>query len=202
MNPRRKTYIAHLTKGTAFPSPKPFEVLAFSPEDARAWLTRSGWTVHSVAPKPRRKAAASWVLDPAALDAVKDFYGLQFPVYITKSATKTSAGWHQFCFGWQLPQSAPAALRRETFVHRVNVDTRQSPREASRTIWHELCHAWQAESDLAPSGHPWERVRPLLARQKREHRLPHGKRPIEIEAASYEQHADEIMPALPLSSRA
>lgn len=192
---RRKAFTASLSKGTAFPNPTPFEVMAMDEAGARAWCARNGWTVHAMQPKARVKRKR-WSLDECALQAVKDTYGLRYPVYITSAPAKRSAGWHQVCYGWQLPMSAPSNLRSATFVHRVQVAADQFPRLASQTIWHELCHAWQAERDMDDDVRAIERLRPVRARQSAEHALPYDRRPCEVEARSWEAHADEIAPCV------
>jgi hypothetical protein len=162
-------------------------IMAYTPESARRWLETSGYIVLRLSAAKRRKSiaagkAAAWEIDQRALQSAMDKLDVTWKVRITRTASRTKLGAHRLRY--REPMHRPQ--------HSITVDKTVSPTEATRILWHELCHAAQAERAArkfaTEAGCP---VGALTGREcltawrednARSRRYSYDARPIEIEA--------------------
>lgn len=75
--------------------------------------------------------AASWRLDPEALDRARVRMGLRHPLMVKVTGLRRRAGLYK-------------GIRRGR--HQITVSAALCPSEAGRTVWHEIAHAKQREA--------------------------------------------------------
>jgi hypothetical protein len=179
-------------------------VLAYDAAGASSFYQRRGYNVAHVAKvRPRRGRAQGWSLDAARLAEVIEFFGLRLPVYVRFTTGVTRGGTHCLKAGRLL---APSARRRahngrvteDRLYHHVTLSRAWTAEAAGRAVWHELAHAMQAERTILAHGLSFADMATacavVRADDARSRSYGYRERPIEIEARSYEQHAQEINP--------
>lgn len=180
---RRSRFTAEVTK---LGKTEKVVILAYSPENARESLVRQyGYEVHSVVRgdyrRPSMPSVAKWK-HSGRLDEAKDFLGLRLPVQIKQ--TRHQGG----RYGAYRLRFTPAGRP----YHCITVKTWLDPVEAGRTLWHELCHAMQAERAAERrAGTPTlDRLSPTdwveAWRTTPERRGSYRTRAIEVEARAFE----------------
>lgn len=161
-------------------------ILDYSGDSALLYYRVKGFDPVKVVKGDYRHAEAmgdgtGWTLNRANYRAALDFFGIRLPVTIKQTSHKGGRyGAHQ--------------LRPSGGLHHhITVKSWLSPEQAGQTLWHELTHAMQAERCAADNP-----GRELVAwRQTPERRGAYARRPIEVEARSYESFNVE----LPLANR-
>lgn len=158
-------------------------ILDYSGASATDYYTRKGFTVDHVVKGDYRHAEAAgdgtgWKLNRENLAEVVAFFNIQLPVTIKQTPHRGGRfGAHQLRSAYPEP------------VHHITVKSWLSPEQAGQTLWHELCHAMQSErvcldGDFSNVLAAWRRTP--------ERRGAYERRPIEIEARSYESFNDEL----------
>lgn len=181
---RRKTFLVDFVSAPAGRHAfKGLEVLASGEAAIRDFYETRGYVVGTIKPKPRRKTG--WKINEAAIQEACEFLGLTLPIYFDHSSGYKNAGSYGPRFGWALPQAAPEHLRRAPLVHRIMVRRFDDAEAASRTLWHELAHAMQAEREMAGGG-----IRAYNRHVDAESVIPYKQRPSEIEAREHEELHD------------
>jgi hypothetical protein len=181
---RRKSYIAVVLNKHGREQTLHFK--SYDETYPREYCEGRGWQVLSIKLKPRQSKA--WAIDDAAFAQAVEFLGLRHPIFLDYTSSYKNAGTYSLRYGWALPKSAPARLRHATLVHRIMVRRADSAADVSRALWHELCHAMQAERELSTAGGYGAYSRKVDA----EKLLPYRVRPSEIEAREYEAFHDEM----------
>ena len=191
MNTRRKSYIVKVLNGQG--AEREYLMRVYDPAYIDQYVAARGWTLVSKSPKPRAKPrAAKWKLNDDALAQAVEFLGLKHPVYFTRNNTKTRSGSYSLRYGWTLPATAPARFRQATLVHRIQLRPADTAEDASRTLWHELAHAMQAERSLSGASNGIGAVGVFAKAVRAEAAIPYKRRPSEIEAREYEAFHDEM----------
>lgn len=131
--------------------------------------------------KAERAAMPTWTLDQSNYQDALDFLGIKLPVKIEKSRRDgRSAGSHTL-------GSTPCGR----LYHKIMVRSWLTADEAGRTLWHELCHAMQAERTAADAG-AHDPIAILTAwRLTPDREGSYDTRAIEVEARSYEDFNHE-----------
>jgi hypothetical protein len=149
------------------------DILSYSEERAVEYVESQGGHVLSVnAPRP-----PTWELDETALDEAKKLLGLRWPVKIGRTTSRDHHGAHYL------------HLARRSPVHCIVADKVASVAESSRVLWHELCHAMQAERNAAGLSHPKDQHEAWGLTLACERGRPIAEQPLEVEASSYENAA-------------
>lgn len=166
-----------------------FKVLAYSVEKAYALLEARGYyNVERVAkPTTQRPQGGGFRVIPSALAEARDFLGLAFPVKIRTHARAGSVRGN-----YRLGHDAHGRP-----FHNIMLKDYLDPEQASKTLWHELTHAMQAERACTEAGATtadtqrmaWSGVRNL------DRGIGYRRKSIEVEAREGEQYAE----ALPLT---
>ncbi len=159
---RRSRFTVHFLDGR-----DPSVILAHSADYARAYYTARGRDVGRVvkgdyrvkAREAAAKASGGFKLDHAAVRDACDLLGLKLPVSIRFNGRVGNTNGNYSFDGRK---------------HRIMLKSYRTPEQASSTLWHELCHAMQAER--AGTMADWAVVR------REEARYPYRSRPIEREA--------------------
>lgn len=162
--------------------PERIDVLSYSPERARAILRERGWT--NIQPWSARAVSpsAGWTLNAAALREAIDFLGIRHRVTVKQTGHR---GGRQGCH--QLRPGGDGGA----YSH-ITIKSWLTPAQASQALWHELAHAMQAQRaiDANPQASPvaaWKKAYDSTNRG-----VAYWHKPIEVEARSYETHADEL----------
>lgn len=197
--PRRSRFSVTLANG------KRNVVLAHSASAATDHYNRKAFTldqrVVSVVKGDYRvmehQADGGWRLDRAALREAIEFLGLTLPVTIKPTATRGGGGYgaHRLRARSGKFFRNPALDTAQGLGHHITVNNKLTPAKASETIWHELAHAMQAERLIAKMPAATEREQ-YIAWGRVDRGTAYERKPIEVEARSYEQHAAEIAPAV------
>lgn len=148
----------------------PRVILAYTADYVRGHYEKLGYNVLSVERGDHRtkarhaaiKACGGFRIDAAALAAAVAEIGLTLPVRLAYNGrVGNTNGNYRF---------------RGTH-HAIMLKSYHTPQQATETLWHELCHAMQAEraGDLKA----WSGV---YAQQRR---YPYSRRPIEVEARQF-----------------
>ncbi len=197
MAQRRRRFIATLSKnGTTCQR----TVLAYNEEYARRYYERAGYEVLSVDKKPNASRAqpkptgGGWTLDQAALDRAIEFFGLKLNVKIgTHGRNGSTRGTYSMMpTGGSVKTSGKKIYGLDTatgFFHKIQVKSYLTPEQASRTLWHELTHAMQAERTIARGGSPREIFTSWKASDRG---VRYENKPKEVEARSYEDRAEKF----------
>ena len=197
MSRRRTRYAIHMIDGSIHTG------LAYSPEfyskrddvarvePYKAYLAR------------RANAGGGWSIDADAVAEAVAFFGLTLPIKFELSArTSTTLGQHMLTpVGGGVRVSAGKIYNLDTatgWEHRVMLRSWLSPEDASRTLWHELTHAMQAERALSKV-HASATIREQYHAWRFSWDRAHGRtaytdKPVEREARAHEAYAE----ALPL----
>jgi hypothetical protein len=162
------------------------EIVALSAVQAINHIKQApGWQVLSCKPLSRSRLPASWEIDKAALHHAGRMLKLRWPVVVTRTSSMKHTGRH----------ALRAAVLEKTPRHYITVDKAVTAERANSILWHELCHAMQAERTAAHLGagasakdmlHAWS----ATSTRSRKHK--YSNRPIELEARSYEQCAEQM----------
>lgn len=155
-----------------------WSLLTYGPEDAFTWLERQGYYNIEVAAARRKpvgaRQPARWEVNPVALRDACALLGITWEVKITRTTSRSQSG----------SQSMTAA--RFGKRHCLTVDKLADHVSASKTLWHELQHAAQAERCATWSDY--------MREHKRQRGYAYAVRPCEVEArATAEAMADVIL---------
>lgn len=191
---RRQRYRAHLERDGELSTRM---ILAYNPQSVEDFYRRMGYIVLDVESARKRRTTERpnnprWVLDNRAIREACEFLGLTLPVDI--KPTNVAGGRHgAHCYTPVDASGRPIKYLRDLdrvagFRHRITVKSWLDVEQASRTLWHELCHAMQAEQvagELSPAAalQAWK----VAYRDGR----AYSRKPIEVEAREYEEFATE-----------
>jgi hypothetical protein len=170
--PRRNRFRATIANRDG--STRQIDLLVYGGKDeALALAEVKGFRVLECLSADELKAAGGFRIDRAALREACEFLGItgNVEVRFNARAGRTNGNY-----------------RRRYGKHDIMVKSYLTPAEASKTLWHELAHAMQAERVEAEGGE-WG------THSRAQRRWSYSVRPIEVEARSYEQYAE----ALPLA---
>ena len=200
---RRQRYEAKLSPGTGNGIETRL-ILAYDAESVTRYYERCGYVVLQVrsARKKRtteRPANPPWKIDQRAIREACEFLGITHPVKL--KPTNVAGG---RLGAHQLRPTGPGVRIKGTrihgienatgLVHHITVKSWQSVEQASRTLWHELCHAMQAERELSAMPTPWDAadaIRTWNTCHARGRGITYKRKPIEVEAREYEEFAAE-----------
>lgn len=170
------------------------DVLAYSLDGAIHVLTTRGYTdVRRTTKPPASKAGAAWAPDWAAINHAIEFLGLTLPVDIKLTGHQGGRyGAHTFraargAFYKDFTRDTASGGMR----HAITVKNWLAPEQAGRTLWHELCHAMQAENAVKAAGAVTMREQLTAWAHCSARRGNYSYRPIEVEAREYEAFNDE-----------
>lgn len=180
------------------------QILAYNRESARAHYERMGYLVRSIeAHRPskswERPANKAWRKDERAIREAIEFFGLTLPVEIKL----TSHAGGRFGAHSLMPVGGRVRIvgnrvhnisTATGIVHRITLKSWRSAEEASRTLWHELTHAMQAERALAKLTAPYTAHEALQAWGSCADLgkgVKYDRKPVEVEAREYESFHDE-----------
>ena len=199
---RRKRYVVEVNGETK-------HCLAYD----RAWVVENcpGATsirLWSDAKRDQARHAGTWVVDPRALSEAIEFFSLSLAVDVELlDGAATTAGSHSLVpVGEAFVRSDGRIVGLNTATaggtewrHKIKLRRGQSPAQASRTLWHELTHAMQAERRVGRMIDAGVSPRKVFDAWKFCHERGHRTtayehKPVEIEARTHEDYAD----ALPL----
>lgn len=156
-------------------------VLAYTLEGAKQALVQKGYGAVSIAPHRREDIqGGGFKIDQAALKAAQDFLGLTLPVKVRHSSKLGAT------------QGNYRLSHRRGNHHNVMLKSYLTPEQASKTLWHELAHAMQAERACKTAGvSPTDRAALLAwsATPERAKGTGYYKKPIEVEARAHENYA-------------
>lgn len=196
---RRQRFRAHLERAGALSERT---ILAYEVASVADFYRRMGYTVLHVesARKKRtceRPANKPWRHNDRAIRDAIEFLGITLPVRI--KPTNVAGG----RLGAHTLRPVGPGVRRQGsrvhgiehatgLVHHITVKSWQDAEQASRTLWHELTHAMQAERELAKLPDPND-LRTALRTWGRAYRdgRSYDRKPIEREAREYEEFAAE-----------
>lgn len=179
---RRSRYTIYLSdEAVVIGDPKPIVLLAYGAQDAHEWATkRYGDLVLNIEEGDYRKkarhqaireAAGGYSVDFNKLDAVTEGLGLKWPVCIRYHARIGNTHGN-----YRLKRDAAGNL-----WHDIMLKSYHDANEANNTLWHELCHALQAEK--SGDYDSWQTFR------KQQRKWTYKTRPMEIEARLFaEEH--------------
>lgn len=165
------------------------DALAYSAEQAFALLERRGYYNIERVTRPARRAPAGggFKIDRRALREARDFMGLRWPVRIREHSRYGSVNGN---YRVGDDHSAP--------FHNIMVKSYLSPEQASRTIWHELRHAFQAEQAAQAKGArlAGECRRAFDGVIADDRGVSYRAKSIERDAREYEQYAEVVQIAV------
>ena len=162
---------------------EPVVCLGYTAEGARKHYTDLGYRVTRVVKGDYRKqekaaalkASGGFTIDQDALRDACDLLRIERPVKIRMDGRVGSVtGNYRFRNGY----------------HDIMLKSYRTAAEASSTLWHELCHAMQAER--AGNETAWNTVTNEQAR------TPYSRRPIEVEARELARDMGDILLARPI----
>lgn len=179
------------------------QILGYHEQNVRDYYERMGYTVRSITKhrpsKAERPANKPWRKNERAIREAIEFLGITLPVEIKPTG---HAGGRFGCH--RLLPLGPTvrtvgsrvygAEHTNKLVHRITIKSWRSAEEASRTLWHELAHAMQAERVLAtlPTGYnAKEALNAWGACADFGRGVAYERKPVEIEANEYESFHDE-----------
>lgn len=94
-----------------------------------------------------RETVSVWRVDLDRVDEARAYMGLRHPVYVRRTRGKALQGrYHGLRNPWSIARAAGDRFAGES-VHYITVSAALHPEKASRTIFHEMAHALQAERD-------------------------------------------------------
>lgn len=167
---RRRTYDVFTVDGP------PATVLAYDTEGAERfalpWCERNGYTFSHVVLKPRaRKRSRTWEFDVPAIQAAMDAMGINTPMPTLENPFAPDG------------QSTQGYFVATPWGCTIRVYANNTPKRASETLWHELCHL--AQHTRAATHTAW------VQQRSAEHRMySYARRPCEIEACEWETLAE------------
>lgn len=190
---------------TVFTDRGPQVILAYDRAGAAAYYERRGLTVIRVEAGDYRHVEASakpgeiWKLDREALQLALDFFRIELPVEIKFTGHRGGRlGAHTLdAYGGNVIKRGGriAHLDSATDIkHKITVKRWLSAEQASRTLWHELAHAMQAERAACAANAitPADILRSWRDCSERGRGISYENKPHEIEAREYEAYHDEI----------
>lgn len=192
--PRRSRYT--VTAQRPIVGVKQHVVLAYDAHGARRYYEARGWTVIQVVKGDLvncAPAAGGWTLDRAAFRAAVEFLGIKMPVQIKQTGHQGGRyGAHQFAPArGKFMKDARLDTASGGMIHKITVKSWLSPEQAGRTLWHELCHAMQSEQACADATTMRDQFMAWRFCSARGHGVAYNRKPIEVEARSYETFNDE-----------
>jgi hypothetical protein len=105
---------------------------------------RREWCVKCRPVQVQQGRRMPWEVDRAAVKRASTELGVTHPVYVKRSPGKNVKGrYHGLVKGSELHR----LCEPDTLYHYVTIAAKASADDASRTLWHELTHAAQAERD-------------------------------------------------------
>lgn len=156
------------------------DVLAYTAEQARQHLESLGhYNIEQIIKRrPRISAAdAMWQPNLTSIERAKSLLGLKHPVQIKLTG---HLGGRQGCYVLD--------RRHNRVVHHITVKNWLTVEKAGETLWHELCHAMQAEACGAMT-ETWSKV----SREGGKY----WDRPVEVQARQFERRNDMMPLARP-----
>lgn len=177
------------------------QALGYDPDFIWDWYERRGYNLISVEKTPNRqrgtsaaKAPRDFSIDEAALAEAIEFFGIKQPVVIRFNGRLGSvAGNHRFR---STALHSTAQDRREVgeahTYHRIMIKSYLSPENASKTLWHELTHAMQAEREAGEEAAGFAGIRRWNQADARDRKYSYDVRPCEIEAREHEDLHDSL----------
>jgi hypothetical protein len=184
-------------------------VLAYSTMDARRFYEKRGVDVVTVVRGDYRMAARTpsapsnpqWRKNTCAiLDAI-EFLGLTKPVTIKVTTRRGGRqGAHQLRGVDSTPRffsrGAVSDFARAADVgHYITIKSWLDPKRAGEVIWHELCHAMQAEEvmrALPATCGPMQQYHAWALHESQGKGVTYMRKPVEVEAREYERFNDEM----------
>lgn len=156
-------------------------ILTYSAADARTYFERRGYKVSRVGKGDVRKqirarqtqAEGGYRIDQKALKDAIAILGLKLPVRVRQHARVGNTNGN---------------YRHGVTHHNIMIKSYLTPEQASKTLWHELTHAQQAERAGDYAG--W-----TLESQQQRRSYAYWNRPIEVEARA---NADKYAPLYPI----
>lgn len=184
---RRSRYTVTLADDTKY------VILAYSADGARAYYTSLfGPAVKHVAKGDYRieeqrasdVCSTGHTLDQAAIKEAIEFLGLQLPVEI-KQPSRVGRRRGSHCFDWNVGAQG---------VHAITIKSYLNPERASKTLWHELAHAAQAERAFAAAGAttPIARHKAWSAVLNRDRGIGYERKGVERDARKHEEYSDAL----------
>lgn len=168
--PRRNRFRATVAQRDG--STRDVDLLVYGGEDeARALAVAKGLRVLSLTTPDAMKREGGFTLDRRAIREACVFLDIDY------SAVKLRLN------GRVGPTNGN--YRRRGYEHNIMLKSYLTPEQASQSLWHELAHAMQAER-VERDGGTWH------AYASAQRRWSYSTRPIEVEARSYEQYAEEL----------
>lgn len=179
-------------------------IRAYTEDDAMSYIGRHyGQVLDWRFIPPRRRAtppAAGWELDRRLTQEIIETFELKLPVHFSFTRGLRTGGTHCVKRLSQLSTSARGRLLNrggeQRLYHHITLSRAWSAEDAGRAVWHELAHAMQDERIIRICGES-EPVLVISAIQRHvrtQRSWSYGMRPIEVEARTWEDHADEINP--------
>lgn len=152
-------------------------ILAYSPQGAREHFEARGRVVLRVAKGDYRCVPKGNVIIQSALREAIDAFGIKWPVRVKQTGRAGGRqGAHTLDFD---------------LTHCITIKSWLTPSEAGRTLWHELCHAMQAEREARNAGVTSPRDVLDVWSNCSARDGAYRKRPIEVEARSFESWNDD-----------
>jgi len=184
--PRRTRFVVETSFGEQF-------ILCYTAEQARTYYENvRGYAVYGVKPwaaKWTPPADSGWRLNEANLVKAIEFLGLTRRVEIKQTGHKGGRRGAYYL-------KTGASERSADMYHRITAKSWLPPAQASRTLWHELTHAMQAERILASNPRATSDEVWKIWRSEYWDGTGYEHKPHEIEANAY---ADDFAAELPLA---
>ncbi len=184
MSRRRTRYIALAAKRPNQVEAKDVFVMAYSLEGARNLLDQNGMTYEKVTTyaayqkalaRIENRNAGGYRLDQRAINEAIDYLGLKLPVRVRFSSRAGSVRGN-----YRLGRSMAGPN-----FHNIMLKTYIGAEQASKTLWHELTHAMQAEREILAAGQALTDPAGKLTWQHADARgrgRSYKNKPIEVEA--------------------
>lgn len=185
-------------------------VLARSASAATDWFNRKARTLDqravSVVKGDYRvtelEASGGWRVNRANLAEAIEFLGITLPVRIKPTASRGGGGLGAHRFKPRVGRFMRDPARDTAsggMFHQITANSRLNPDAAGRTLWHELCHAAQAEEvvrQLPANSTLREQFLAWRTCEARAVGVAYDRKPIEVEAREFEGYNDEMPLAL------
>lgn len=186
-----------------------YVILAYSGMDARSHYERRGCNVLTVERGDYRMAARTpsvpshpqWRKNERAIREAIEFLGITKPVLIRVTNRRGGRGGaHQLRGVNSRDQFFSRGLVKDFEVaadvgHYITIKSWHDAKRAGEVIWHELCHAMQAEQVLAalPAPvSPREAYDAWTTHESKGKGVTYRRKPVEVEAREYERFNDEM----------
>jgi hypothetical protein len=130
----------------------------------------------------------NWRLNTVAWDDALDFSDLKLPI-VVKHVNRVGPHDGSYYFRYDTVS--------DRMYHLITIKGYLKPAEAGLTLWHELCHAMQAERETAEAANMREALNMWENYLAADNGVRYFERSSEIEAYEYEKFNGEIPLALP-----